>query len=249
MAPATEPAKGAARRKPAAPPSAESIAQALTTAIVEHRLAPGTQLKERALGEIFGVSRTLIREALIQLGRVKLVTMRQSAGAFVATPTVDEAHQVFAVRRMLEVQMLREWVPKSTVAEVKRLRAHMAEENDALVRSDVARRTRLLGDFHMVLARMSGNEVLVDLTQELVARSSLILLVYQSWQSASHSSDEHRELVEAIASKKLDRAIELAEEHLRHVEHNVFLNPRRPLADLNEALRPSTQAPSKRSPS
>lgn len=234
-------------KRPAA--SAEAIAAALTTAIVEHRLAPGTQLKERALGEIFGCSRTLIREALIQLARIKLVTMRENAGAFVATPTVEEAHQVFGVRRMLEVQLLREWIPKSTAAEVKRLRAHLASEKEALVRSDIALRTRLLGDFHVVVAQMSRNEVLVDLTRELVARSSLILLVYQSWQSANHSSDEHQGLVDAIAHKKLDHAIGLAEEHLRHVEHNVFLNPRRPLADLNEALRPSPTASPKRSPS
>jgi DNA-binding GntR family transcriptional regulator len=218
-------------------PSAEGIAEALVTAIVEHRLAPGTQLKERALGEIFGVSRTLIREALIQLGRMKLVTMKQSAGAFVATPTVDEAHQVFAVRRMVEVQWLREWVPRSTPAEVKRLRAHLLEERDALKRSDVAKRTRLLGDFHVEIARISGNTVLIDLTRELVTRSSLILLVYQSWQSAQHSSDEHKDLVDAIAAKDVERAVALADEHLRHVEHNVFLNPRRPLANLHEALR------------
>ena len=184
-------------------PSAEGIAEALVTAIVEHRLAPGTQLKERALGEIFGVSRTLIREALIQLGRMKVVTMRQSAGAFVATPTVEEAHQVFAVRRMVELQWLREWVPRSTPAEVKRLRAHLLEERDALKRSDVARRTRLLGDFHVEIARISANTVLVDLTRELVTRSSLILLVYQSWQSAQHSSDEHKGLVDAIGEEAL----------------------------------------------
>jgi DNA-binding GntR family transcriptional regulator len=231
---------------PAKPASAESIAFALTAAIVEHRLAPGTQLKERQLGEIFGVSRTLIREALIQLERVKLVTMRQSAGAFVATPTVEEAHQVFAVRRMLETEWLREWVPRSTPAEVKRLRAHMMQEKDALRRSDVARRTRLLGDFHVEIARISGNTVLVDLTRELVARSSLILLVYQSWLSATHSSDEHKLLVDAIAAKNLPRALELAGEHLRHVEHNVVLAPRRPLADLHEALRDSPSPPPRR---
>lgn len=220
-------------------PTADGIAAALTTAIVEHRMAPGTQLKERQLGEIFKVSRTLIREALFQLARNKLVTLKPAQGAFVATPSVDEAREVFAVRRMIEVQLFREWIPNVTAAEVKRLRAHLAEEADALRRSDIARRTWLLGDFHVEIARITGNKVLTELTQELVARSSLILLVYQSWQGASHSSDEHKDIVDAIAAKKLDRAIQLADEHLRHVEDNVLVNPRRPVADLAEALRAS----------
>ena len=217
----------------------DHIRDVLIARILDGTYAPGTQLKERQLGEIFKVSRTLIREALFQLARNKLVTLKPAQGAFVATPSADEAREVFAVRRMIEVQLLREWIPKVTAAEIKRLRAHLAEESDALKRSDIARRTWLLGDFHVEIARITGNTVLTELTQELVARSSLILLVYQSWQGASHSSNEHKDIVDAIAGKKLDRAIELAEEHLRHVEDNVLVNPRRPVADLAQALQVS----------
>jgi hypothetical protein len=59
---------------------------ALTRAIVEHRLQPGTKLAEQKLADHFGVSRTLVRQALFQLSQNRLVTLEPARGAFVATP-------------------------------------------------------------------------------------------------------------------------------------------------------------------
>src|SRR6195952_1031286 len=71
-------------------------------AILEQRLAPGTKLSEEALGEIFGVSRTIIRRALSRLGHEGVVLLRPNRGAVVASPSVEEARQVFFARRMVE---------------------------------------------------------------------------------------------------------------------------------------------------
>ncbi len=71
-------------------------------AILEQRLAPGTKLSEEALGEIFGVSRTIIRRALSRLAHESVVLLRPNRGAVVASPTVEEARQVFFSRRMVE---------------------------------------------------------------------------------------------------------------------------------------------------
>ena len=83
------------------------IAARLTRAIVEHRLQPGTKLAEQKLADHFGVSRTLVRQALFQLSQNRLVRLEPARGAFVAAPSADEARQVFAVRRMLEAEMVR----------------------------------------------------------------------------------------------------------------------------------------------
>ena len=79
------------------------IAARLTRAIVEHRLQPGTKLAEQKLADHFGVSRTLVRQALFQLSQNRLVRLEPARGAFVAAPSADEARQVFAVRRMIAV--------------------------------------------------------------------------------------------------------------------------------------------------
>src|SRR5258708_5752950 len=104
------------------------IVESLTRAIVEHRLLPGTKLAEQKLADHFGVSRTLVRQALFQLSQNRLIRLEPARGAFVATPSVDEARQVFAVRRMLEAEMVRAFIAQSTPAKIRALRQHVAAE-------------------------------------------------------------------------------------------------------------------------
>src|SRR5512147_1711249 len=87
--------------------STQRIVASITTAIVERRLMPGTKLAEQKIADIFAVSRTLVRQALNQLSRDRLVTLEPARGARVAEPSVDEARQVFEVRQMLESAMVR----------------------------------------------------------------------------------------------------------------------------------------------
>ena len=112
--------------------STSAIVDALTRAIVEHRLQPGTKLAEQKLADHFGVSRTLVRQALFQLAQNRLVTLEPARGAFVSTPSIEEARQVFAVRCMLETEMTRAFVQNVTPAKIKALRAHVASEKAAM---------------------------------------------------------------------------------------------------------------------
>ena len=86
----------------------QRIAAAITTAIVERRLAPGTKLAEQQIADIFKVSRTLVRQALNQLSRDRLITLEPARGAFVAQPSVEEARQVFELRQMLEAALVKQ---------------------------------------------------------------------------------------------------------------------------------------------
>src|SRR5258705_13130910 len=107
------------------------IVESLTRAIVEHRLLPGTKLAEQKLADHFGVSRTLVRQALFQLSQNRLIRLEPARGAFVAAPAGDEARQGFAVRRMLEAEMTREFVRTVTPAKIRALREHVALEKAA----------------------------------------------------------------------------------------------------------------------
>ena len=216
----------------------QRIASAITSAIVERRLAPGTKLAEQKIADIFQVSRTLVRQALNQLSRDRLVTLEPARGAFVAMPSVEEARQVFEVRAMIEAALVRQLAVCITDAQITQLRRHLRDEREALARTDVPGRTRLLADFHVVLARLLGNEVLAQLLADLLSRSSLISLMYQSAHSAEHSQLEHVQIVEALAKRDGRAAVRLMAQHLSSVERNLQLDPRAP--DLQSALRPGT---------
>jgi DNA-binding GntR family transcriptional regulator len=213
-----------------------SIVDALTKAIVEHRLHPGTKLAEQKLADHFGVSRTLIRQALFQLVQKRLIRMEPARGAFVATPSSDEARQVFAVRRMIEVEMTRSFVRNVTPAQIKALKEHVAEEKAAVSRGDVAGRTDLLGDFHVRMAELMGNDVLAQILGELISRCALITLMYQSSNAAEHSAEEHAEILKAIADKDEDLAVKLMDDHLRNVEQGLALDRKVPSNDIAMAL-------------
>ncbi|MEY3762110.1 MAG: putative HTH-type transcriptional regulator YdfH [Pseudomonadota bacterium] len=197
--------------------STHAIVSALTKAIVEHRLMPGSKLAEQKLATHFGVSRTLVRQALFQLSQNRLIRMEPARGAFVAAPSASEAKQVFAVRRMLEVQMTREFVRDITPAKIRALKAHTKQEKEAVAQEDVHGRTELLGDFHVHIAELMGNHVLAQ-------------------SLGQHSADEHEAIVDAMAKKDADLAARLMEEHLIFVENSLSFDKKIPTHDISLAL-------------
>ncbi|QTD47007.1 GntR family transcriptional regulator [Ottowia testudinis] len=215
------------------------IVQALTRAIVEHRLHPGAKLAEQALADHFGCSRTLVRQALYQLSQKRLVTLEPARGAFVASPSAAEARQVFAVRRMLELELTRAFVHAATPAHIASLRAHVAREQAALASGDVPGRTELLGDFHVLMAELLGNEVLSHVLRDLLARCAIATLIYQSSSAAHDSAAEHAELVDCFATGNVARAVELMRQHLDHVEAGLNLHQPAPTHDVKTALAPA----------
>ena len=213
-----------------------TIAESLTRAIVEHKLLPGTKLGEQKLADPFGVSRTLVRHALFQLSQNRLVSLEPARGAFVSTPSVDEAKQVFAVRLMLESAMTRTFARQVKPAQIKALKAHITAEKKAMDRNDVGQRTELLGDFHVVMAELMGNAVLAQMLGDLISRCALITLMYQSTSAAEHSHEEHEAIVLALANKDEDTAVRLMQEHLQHVEEGLTFDRDMPTSDLSMAL-------------
>ena len=213
------------------------IVESLTRAIVEHRLQPGSKLAEQKLADHFSVSRTLVRQALYQLAQIRLIKLEPARGAFVAAPTVEEARQVFAVRRMLESGMTRAFVREVTPARIRALREHMAREKAAIGEQENAPgRIKPQGDFHVRIAELMGNAVLAQTLGALISRSSLISLMYQRTGAARHSQQEHMEIVKALAAKDEARAVRLMDEHLLHVEESLSFDRKVPTHDVGLAL-------------
>ena len=203
-----------------------SIVDSLTRAIVEHRLQPGAKLVEQTLADQFGVSRTLIRQALFKLSQNHLIRMEPARGAFVAAPSVAEAQQVFAVRHLLEAGMTQAFVRQATDEQIETLRKHTLAEQAAVQHGDVPGRIALLGDFHVRMAQLMDNDVLANMLMDLLSRCALITLMYQSDGAAAHSHQEHAAIVDALQARDEARALLLMEQHLCHVEASLTLTPR-----------------------
>jgi len=217
----------------------DSIAQDIATAVIEKRLPPGTWLKEEALGRVYAVSRTKIRAALLSLSKDKLIEIVPDKGAFVSKPTVEEAREVFSVRRLLESEVVRLFVAKAKPKDYAALEQHIKVERSTLrTPTTGTAREKLLGDFHVVLAEATGHRVLAELVREMVARSSLIAMLYQTRNDPNCSSDEHAAFLRLARQGNPEAAVAEMVAHLNRVESDLQLDtetPRRQL-DLVRAL-------------
>ena len=104
---ATPPTRRTLRLSASKVASEADIYERIYEAVVEHRLLPGTKLSEERVAELFSVSRTQVRGVLQRLAVEQLVTLIPNRGAFVTTPSADEAHDVLEVRRTLEPAVVR----------------------------------------------------------------------------------------------------------------------------------------------
>jgi len=198
--------------------SSDDIAADITMAIAEQRLPPGTKLREEALARLYSVSRTKIRAALVMLAKDKLIDLVPDKGAFVSQPTEEEAREIFFVRRILEEALVREFIAKASADDFLAIDRHLEQERDALSKGNPQTRSRLLSDFHILLAKTVGNQVLTDILMKLAGRSSLITMLYQSSRDAVCSSDEHLAFIQAAKAGDTEKAVQLMMHHLHHVE-------------------------------
>ncbi|WP_128001437.1 GntR family transcriptional regulator [Piscinibacter defluvii] len=198
------------------------IAQRVVESILAQKLAPGERLGEQELADLFGVSRTLVREALMQLQARGFVEVRTRKGWYVVEPSVEEARDAFAARRAVESGLLRqaggELEGKPLQAVVRRLRQHIQEEQAAIDGADAATRAFLLADFHVCLAECLGHKLLSDMLRDLTARTTLVATLYQSTHDARASCADHERIVEAIERGQLEHAAALMLDHIGNVE-------------------------------
>ena len=197
------------------------IAQRVVEAILGQKLAPGERLGEQELADLFGVSRTLVREALMQLQARGFVEVHTRKGWYVVEPSIDEARDAFAARRAVESGMLRQTAEldgKPLQAVVRRLRQHIKDEQAAIAGTDAAARAFALADFHVCLAECLGHRLLADMLRDLTARTTLVATLYQSTHDARESCAEHARIVAALERGEAERAAELMLAHIGNVE-------------------------------
>jgi DNA-binding GntR family transcriptional regulator len=226
------------------------IADRIVDAILAGRLAPGQRLGEQALADLFGCSRTLVREAMARLSARGMVEVNARRGWFVVQPSLDEAREAFGARQALETGLLHGLQGPLPKPAIRKLKAHVAREQAAIAADDAPERSWLLGDFHVCLAECAGNGLLADIVKDLTARTTLIATLYQSTHAASESCAEHAQIVAALEAGDLPHAIGLLRRHIGGVAEHLGQTATAddPLAPLRAALTPLKSNPGEAAP-
>jgi DNA-binding GntR family transcriptional regulator len=208
-------------------------------AIVERRILPGVRLVEDQLAEVFDVSRMRIRSVLQALAHDKLVTLHRNRGAVVAYPSVREAKEVFAARRLIEGALASDIVEKADAKALQRLKMHVKREKAGAAKPNRALELKTSHDFHTLLAEITGNRVVVEFLRELMTQSLLITAIYEKPDVSSCSHRAHAQLIRFIERGDAPGLARAMREHLDEIEGDLVLFERQEFsADIRAVFAP-----------
>lgn len=205
-------------------------------AIVDHKVSPGTHLKEDELCSVFNVGRTRMRAVLSRLSADHIVEQVANRGVFVSRPSAKDAREVFRARRLVEGHLIRRAAENPTPELQKALGNHLCQEiaaRDSGIASAVIKRC---GNYHQVLADQADSPIMARFVHELISRSALIVIIYEAAAPEDRELEEHNLLTDLILRGRADQAAELMERHLLGIENRLDLSPKR---DIRSSLRES----------
>jgi DNA-binding GntR family transcriptional regulator len=221
-----------------------TIYLALRQAIIEQALEPGAKLPEDAIGERFGVSRTIVRHALGRLASEGLAELRPNRGASVAKPSWAEARDIYEIRMTVERMVMQRLAGNLSKIQITRLGTHVDQEEMARG-GDERRSIRLATEFHIMLAEMTASDTLTQYVTQLASRCGLILALYSRPHSSECAVSEHRDVIEALVQGDHAKATEVMDHHLHAVIGRALAagEPSEP-RDIRDILTPYVQAES-----
>lgn len=212
------------------------IRRRILQAIFEQRLPPGEKITEEQLATTFDVSRTVVRQAMARLAQDGILVKSPNIGSAIAAPSRKEARDILAVRCMVEPDIVRILANAPARQDiVARLNRHLALEDEARSSRNRGMQVRLSGEFHLLLAELAGNRILVRLMNQLQALTCLAILLYAGGDEAC-LPDEHNRIASAIAAGDRATAEKEMLNHLHHVEKDMNLDRGPDRAGFTEAI-------------
>lgn len=200
-------------------PLREIVCDTLRQAIVDGVFKPGERLMEIKLADEMGVSRTPVREAIRKMEIEGFVAMMPRRGTYVSDISVKDITDVYEIRIVLDVLAAVLSAERITEEEVLKMRsllddidAHIKKgEFDQIVEADSA--------FHDVLYQASHNQRLVMMINNLRDQFTRLRMRSMKYPGRlKNTQREHRDLVDAIASRDIDRAKATVRTHLENAE-------------------------------
>jgi len=195
----------------------ERAYEAIKEAILTLELAPGQPVNEAELAAQLNVSRTPIRDALLQLQSEGFVIIQPFRGAFVSELTAQDIIEIFALREMLEVPAARHAAQNWTPDDIAAAEALLQQMQAAAEQNDVRGYALLSDQFHSMVVQKLNNrrvmQVLENLHDHLMRLRNMALLVTQSKEFI----DDYRALIDAIQSESAPAAEKAMRTHLRRI--------------------------------
>jgi DNA-binding GntR family transcriptional regulator len=193
------------------------VYERLRESLIDLTFAPGEPLREAALVERFGVSKTPIREALVRLEREGLVEIAPYRGARARTYNLDDLREFYEVRQILESECVRRLAQSTDGGVRDALTRNVDSSASALERGDLSTVAERQDEFGELLLSQLHNGMVTDLLNRLQAHLKRIGQADLSEGHFGSVVDEHRAILRAITARDADEAQNLLRRHLQHL--------------------------------
>ncbi len=200
--------------RPNNPTHSETVRLAIERDIFAGKLMPGQALDEEEIAERFNVSRTPVREAMLQLVQSGLIEKRPRQGAIVATMDIGRMIQMFEVMSEMEGMCGRLAARRMSPDERAALTELHKQANEAYAAGDHDRYYTLSRRFHVSVIDGTHNDVLIEMTNKLGQR----LVPYRRFQlnypgRSEANQTDHTAIVRAIVQGDSEEAYKLLRKH------------------------------------
>ncbi len=205
-------------------PLREVVCEAIRDAIREGLLCPGERIMEITLAEQLGVSRTPVREALRKLELEGYVVMMPRRGTYVADMSVRDICEIFEIRTALESLsngLAAEHITEDELEHLQRLLVIIGGhikggDMEKIVETDI--------EFHDLLYHAARNGRLVGIISNLRDQLTRFRTLSMSYPGRLEATlEEHRAIVEAIATGDSKAARKAAQRHMEHSQKTLML--------------------------
>ncbi len=193
-------------------PLRAQVTAILRNEILSGRVKPGSILNERELAKQLGVSKTPVRESLTVLDHEGLVRTLPRKGYLVSGYTVQDVHNFFDLRMILESAAVELAVSRITDEELEAL---MALVPDGAPDDDMLKRLERNVDLHYSLALLSGNDRLASLVKTLLSEMRRMI-------AAGYVPEEHEKLMAALKERDPRRAAQAMRNHINAVRERAL---------------------------
>lgn len=177
---------------------ASAIVSAVTQAILDHNLVPGTKLGERELAEIFGSSRVIVRQALVELSDGGLVSLQRNRGAFVANPSLAEALEIYDALTIIEQSVAEILIERGAAARLGEMRQLNERQRKAIEEENRQLSHDLGRDFHTALVRLGRNRQIEEFHARLTRQAALLSSLYTTEPEACGFAHDHDDILDLI---------------------------------------------------
>jgi len=196
-------------------PLAKMAYQALRDSILAGHLSPGEIYNEMALAKEFGISRTPVREALLELSAQGLVTFLPRRGVMVTHYNRQDVEEVFELRKVIELAAIEKIARSSPPCDLTDIEKSLANQQNKMKKMDYIGFLQADRTFHSTFSKMTGNGRLVGILENI--RDMIHLMGREALGRASRWEEviaEHKNVLEAVKQGKQVKAKKAMDYHL-----------------------------------